>query len=127
MIRFPEQLVWNGESPAQAPGPRSRDSNGAIDVSIVQISNWPPVVAISCLNADSGRLKDTTNNVKNSKGGFVISIISEPFVELANAASIDAPPEVDEWSFSGLTKLPSVCMLASFRSVWSNVRMGRFT
>ncbi|KAF8436052.1 hypothetical protein L210DRAFT_3648313 [Boletus edulis BED1] len=79
------------------------------------ISNWPPVVAVSCLNhgAAPGRLKDTSNNVKNSKGGFVISIISEPFVELANASSIDAPPEVSEWSLSGLTKVPSIHVKAS--------------
>lgn len=83
-----------------------------IDTSIVKISNWPPVIAFSCLNAAPGQLKDTTNNVKNSKGGFVVSIISEPFVELANATSIDAPPNVDEWSLSGLTKLPSVCISA---------------
>ena len=41
-------------------------------------------------------------------GGFVVNIISEPFIELADATSIDAPPDVSEWSFSGLTKLPSV-------------------
>jgi len=77
------------------------------------ITNWPPVVAVSCLNAAPGGLKDTTNNVKNSKGGFVISIISEPFVELANATSIDAPPEVSEWCLSGLTKVPSTHVKAS--------------
>ena len=77
-------------------------------MSIVQISNWPPVVAVSCLNAAPGRLKDTTNNVKSSQSGFVINIIGEPFVELANATSIDAPPDVNEWTLSGLTKLPSV-------------------
>ncbi|KAH0839453.1 hypothetical protein J3R83DRAFT_243 [Lanmaoa asiatica] len=72
------------------------------------ISNWPPVVAFSCLNAAPGnRLKDTTDNVKNSTSGFVVNIISEPFIEHANATSIDAPPGVSEWSLSGLTKLPS--------------------
>ncbi|KAF8436787.1 hypothetical protein L210DRAFT_3688081 [Boletus edulis BED1] len=82
---------------------------------LAPFSNWPPVVAVSCLNhgAAPGRLNDTSNNVKNSKGGFVISIISEPFVELANASSIDAPPEVSEWSVSGLTKVPSIHVKAS--------------
>ena len=74
----------------------------------MQISHWPPTVAFSCLNAAPNRLKDTTNNVRNSTGGFVVNIISEPFIELADATSIDAPPDVSEWSFSGLTKLPSV-------------------
>ena len=75
-----------------------------------KISNWPPVVAFSCLNAASGpdRLKDTTNNVKNDTSGFVVNILSEPFIEHANATSIDAPPDVDEWTLSGLTKVPSV-------------------
>lgn len=84
-----------------------------IGASIVKICNWPPVVAFSCLNAAPGRPKDTTNNVKNSTGGFVVSIISEPFLEHANATSIDAPPEVSEWSLSGLTKLSSVCIPSS--------------
>jgi len=77
------------------------------------ISNWPPVVAFSCLNAEPGRPKDTTNNVKNSTGGFVVNIISEPFLEHANATSIDAPPEVSEWPLSGLTKLPSIHVKAA--------------
>ncbi|KAG9309834.1 hypothetical protein JVU11DRAFT_10213 [Chiua virens] len=70
------------------------------------VSNWPPIVAFTCSNGPT-RIKDTTNNVKNGKG-FTVNIISEPFVENANVTSLDAPPEFDEWSISGLTKVPSV-------------------
>ncbi|KAG9309835.1 hypothetical protein JVU11DRAFT_10214 [Chiua virens] len=73
------------------------------------ISNWPPVVAVCCLNAPLSRLKDTTTNViDNTSAGFVINIISEPFIEHANATSIDCPPDMDEWTLSGLTKVPSI-------------------
>ena len=37
-----------------------------------------------------------------------MNIISEPWVNNANICAIDAPPEVDEWLVSGLTKEPSV-------------------
>jgi flavin reductase (DIM6/NTAB) family NADH-FMN oxidoreductase RutF len=39
---------------------------------------------------------------------FVVSIISEPFLEAANYTSIDAPSEVSEWDLTGLTPAPSV-------------------
>lgn len=73
----------------------------------IQVTHWPPLVSFSCSNGPA-RIKDTTNNVKNSKGGFTVNIISEPFLENANVTSIDAPPGFDEWSISGLTKAPSV-------------------
>ncbi|KIJ59417.1 hypothetical protein HYDPIDRAFT_140660 [Hydnomerulius pinastri MD-312] len=76
------------------------------------VTNWPPMVSFSCSNGPS-RIKDTTHNVKNSKGGFTVNIISEPFVENANATAIDSPPGFDEWSLSGLTKVPSVHVKAS--------------
>ncbi|KAH0839452.1 hypothetical protein J3R83DRAFT_242 [Lanmaoa asiatica] len=75
------------------------------------VTSWPPLVSFSCSNGPA-RIKDTTNNVKNSKG-FTVNIISEPFVENANVTSIDAPPDFNEWSISGLTKAPSVHVKAS--------------
>ncbi|KAG6375234.1 hypothetical protein JVT61DRAFT_3448 [Boletus reticuloceps] len=73
------------------------------------VANWPLLVSFSCLNGPA-RIKDTTNNVKNSKG-FTVNIISEPFVENADVTAIDSPPGFDEWSISGLTKAPSVRQL----------------
>lgn len=37
-----------------------------------------------------------------------MNIISEPFVEAANACAVEAPAHVDEWIVSGLTPEPSV-------------------
>jgi len=73
----------------------------------------PPLVSFCCVNANGPTgLKDTANNVKNGKG-FTVNIISEPFVENANATAIDCPPEFDEWTITGLTKAPSVHVKAS--------------
>ncbi|PCH35525.1 hypothetical protein WOLCODRAFT_80804 [Wolfiporia cocos MD-104 SS10] len=70
------------------------------------VTGHPPLVSISCLN-HPGRLKDTTENIKSTKG-FTVNIISEAFVHNANACSVDAPAEVSEWPLSGLTQAPSV-------------------
>ena len=42
-----------------------------------------------------------------------MNIISEPFVEAANATSVEAPDYLDEWVISGLTMIDSVsiCLL----------------
>ncbi|KAG1822277.1 hypothetical protein EV424DRAFT_1487683, partial [Suillus variegatus] len=41
-----------------------------------------------------------------------MNIISEAFVENANATAIDTPPEFDEWALSSLTKEKCVKSLA---------------
>lgn len=46
--------------------------------------------------------KDTLRNVVDTKE-CVINIISETFVEAANATSVNAPYDVSEWDISGLT------------------------
>jgi len=69
------------------------------------ITHNPPLVMISVASNPTG-LKDTAHNIKATKE-FTINMISEAFVENANVCSINAPPEVSEWPFSGLTKLPS--------------------
>lgn len=70
-----------------------------------QVSSHPPVVSISANTRP--RIKDTSHNIQTTKG-YTINIISEPWVEQANMASVDAPVGVDEWAVCGLTKLPSV-------------------
>jgi flavin reductase (DIM6/NTAB) family NADH-FMN oxidoreductase RutF len=65
------------------------------------------MISVACINGPE-RVKDTTNNVKTGNG-FTVNIISVPFVEQANACSINAPQETGEWPVSGLTKEPSVC------------------
>lgn len=53
------------------------------------------------------RRKDSAQNIRDTKE-FTVNIISEPWIEQANACSIDCPPEISEWDISGLTKEPSV-------------------
>jgi flavin reductase (DIM6/NTAB) family NADH-FMN oxidoreductase RutF len=50
--------------------------------------------------------KDTSENILELKE-FCVSLISEPFVEAANYASIDAPEGQSEWPLTGLTKRES--------------------
>ncbi|KDR69442.1 hypothetical protein GALMADRAFT_145487 [Galerina marginata CBS 339.88] len=71
----------------------------------------PPVVSFSCASS-SGAAKDTLRNVLAGTG-FTINIISEPWIHQADAASIDAPFEVDEWPITGLTKAPSIHVKAA--------------
>jgi len=52
-------------------------------------------------------LKDTGINVHNSKRGFTVNIVSEPFLEQVNASAVDAPFGFSEWELSGLTKAPT--------------------
>lgn len=75
-----------------------------------QVSPNPPVISISCSNYAT-RVKDTVRNIRATKG-FTVNIISHPFVQNANACSIDAPPEISEWALSGLTKEPSTYVKA---------------
>ncbi|KAG1870534.1 hypothetical protein C8R48DRAFT_670879 [Suillus tomentosus] len=67
-------------------------------------------------NIAAGCLKDTATNLKNNQG-FAMNIISEAFVENANATAIDAPPEFDEWALNDQTK--EKCNLYSLNDVVS--------
>ncbi|KAI6011120.1 hypothetical protein EDC04DRAFT_2871105 [Pisolithus marmoratus] len=69
------------------------------------VTHNPPLVSFCCSN--SPRVKDTPTNVKNGLG-FTVNIVSEPFVENIHVTYIDAPPEFNEWTISGLTKVPSI-------------------
>jgi flavin reductase (DIM6/NTAB) family NADH-FMN oxidoreductase RutF len=68
----------------------------------------PPTVAFCCVHR-GGKPKDTMANVR-ATGECVVNIISEDFVEAANACSGEYPPEVDEFEISGLTKVPSTSL-----------------
>jgi flavin reductase (DIM6/NTAB) family NADH-FMN oxidoreductase RutF len=73
-------------------------------------SNPPTVLFCPALRpADSpqaGQRKDTLRNAEET-GEFVINVVSDAIAAAANAASAEAPPEVDEFTLSGLTPLPS--------------------
>jgi flavin reductase (DIM6/NTAB) family NADH-FMN oxidoreductase RutF len=67
----------------------------------------PPSIMISIVkgNRPSGR-KDTSDNILELRE-FCVSLISEPFVEAANYAAIDAPEGQSEWPLTGLTQRES--------------------
>lgn len=70
-------------------------------------STNPPVVCF-CAAVRSGPRpqKDTLLNVE-ATGEFVVNIVSEEFAEQMNMTSAEAPPDVDEFAYSGLTPLAS--------------------
>ncbi|KAF7984909.1 hypothetical protein HWV62_10925 [Athelia sp. TMB] len=70
------------------------------------VTSNPPTISISIVNGPE-RVKDSTHNIKLGHG-FTVNMISEPWAEQSNAASINAPPGVSEWPITGLTKEPSI-------------------
>ncbi|OAL21426.1 hypothetical protein AYO20_11363 [Fonsecaea nubica] len=86
-------------------GTRNVDGNtqNLAPFSFTQVVNHdPPVFVIGFAGSND---KDTLRNLK-ATGECVINIISENFVEAANAASIDTPYGLSEWDVSGLTPAP---------------------
>jgi len=69
------------------------------------LAHDPPMIGVS-FAIFQGIGKNTRDNILATKT-FTVNLISEPFLEAANACSLDAPPEVDEWLVSGLTPEPS--------------------
>jgi flavin reductase (DIM6/NTAB) family NADH-FMN oxidoreductase RutF len=74
-------------------------------------SNPPTVLFCPSLRAGAtaGTVepKDTLRNVEET-GEFVINVVSDAISAAANASSAEVPPEVDEFTLSGLTPVPSV-------------------
>ncbi|KAF5389746.1 hypothetical protein D9757_005995 [Collybiopsis confluens] len=70
----------------------------------------PPIMMISGIT--SLGVKDTIANIQATKD-FTVNIISLPWIEQANAASVDAPTHISEWDVTGLTKEPSTHVQAA--------------
>jgi len=67
------------------------------------VNHDPPLFVVGFASPlDRGRSKDTLRNLVES-GECVVNIISEGFVEAANATSVNAPFGLSEWAVSGLT------------------------
>jgi flavin reductase (DIM6/NTAB) family NADH-FMN oxidoreductase RutF len=66
----------------------------------------PPIILISTSVRKDGTQKDTFTNIQTTKE-FVVNIVSESFAKQMNQCSADFPPEVDEFTVSGLTAEPS--------------------
>lgn len=70
--------------------------------SYFQVVDHDPVILVIGFSARPGRPKDTRRNLEET-GECVINILSEHFVEAANATSLDVPYKTPEWGLSGLT------------------------
>jgi len=69
------------------------------------VNHDPPIFVVGFAGGLSNA-KDTLANLRDT-GECVISVISEHFVEAANATSVNAPYGVSEWAISGLHAAPS--------------------
>ncbi|KAM0452933.1 hypothetical protein ACHAO4_005352 [Trichoderma viride] len=65
------------------------------------IAHDPPTFVVGFGNPPTGP-RDSFINVRDTRQ-CVINVVSEDFLEAANAASIDAPYGMSEWSMTGLT------------------------
>ncbi|KKY32695.1 putative flavoprotein oxygenase [Diaporthe ampelina] len=70
--------------------------------SYFQVVDHDPVILVIGFSTRPGRPKDTQRNLEETEE-CVINILSEHFVEAANATSLDVPYKTSEWGLSGLT------------------------
>lgn len=75
------------------------------------VNHDPPLFTIGFAGGFSNA-KDTLTNLSQQKE-CTINIISEHYLEAANATSINAPYGTNEWSLSGLTPAPSTSVKPS--------------
>ncbi|KAL8872269.1 MAG: hypothetical protein Q9174_002074 [Haloplaca sp. 1 TL-2023] len=87
---------------------RSEDgkSTNLAPFSYTQVINHDPPLFTVGFAGGFSNAKDTLANLAATKE-CTINIISEHFLEAANATSINAPHGVSEWALSGLTPAPS--------------------
>ena len=93
---------------------RAKDgtSTNMAPFSYFQMINHDPPLFIIGYAGGFDNAKDSLKNLSES-GECVINIISEHFIEAANACSINAPYGESEWSLSGLTPAPCTTVKAS--------------
>ncbi len=70
------------------------------------ICTSPPALAISIGKRKGGERKDSLRNIEET-GEFVANIVTENIGEQTERSSEDLPPESDEFSYTGLTPVPS--------------------
>ncbi len=71
------------------------------------ISANPPAICFAPMTRGAAATqKDTLRNI-TATGEFVVNIVSEEFADRMNIASTEFPPEVDEFTASGLTPVAS--------------------
>jgi len=73
----------------------------------VVCSNPPTVLFCPLIRGTDGHPKDTLNNVRVTNE-FVVNIVTEELLHAMNASSIEAPSDLNEFEFAGLTLTPSM-------------------
>ena len=93
---------------------RSKDgtSTNLAPFSYTQVVNHDPPVFIVGYAGGMSQAKDSLRNLIDS-GECTINIISEHYLEAANATSVNAPYGVSEWALTGLTPADSEVVKAS--------------
>lgn len=93
---------------------RSKDgkSTNLAPFSYTQMFNHDPPVFGVGFAGGMDNAKDTLRNLIDS-GECTINMISESYIEAANACAIDLPYGVSEWSATGLTPAPSSYVAAT--------------
>lgn len=80
--------------------------------SYTQVINHDPPLFIVSQAGGIDNAKDSFKNLVES-GECVINIVSEHYIEAANATSINAPYGISEWALTGLTPAPCSQVKAS--------------
>lgn len=73
----------------------------------------PMSIAFSIANHPDGRQKDTLVNIEET-GCFVVNIVTEELVEPMNLSSAELPPEMDEFAFAKVERVPAR-LVAAYR------------
>lgn len=66
----------------------------------------PPLIVLGTMRQADGRLKDTAQNILDTKE-FVVNLVDEASLEAMNLTCSDAPPEVDEAQLAKLNMVMS--------------------
>lgn len=107
---FNYKLLISGIVPRPIGFISTRSSDGTstnlAPYSYTQVINHDPPLFVIGISGGFDNAKDTLKNLTESKE-CVINIVSEHFIEAANATSINTPFGVSEWALTGLT--PAKC------------------
>ncbi|MFZ4713977.1 MAG: flavin reductase family protein [Bacteriovoracaceae bacterium] len=86
----------------------SDDSNNLAPFSFFTAVSAKPMIIAFCpfIRSSNGEKKDTVINIEREKE-FVVNFCTLPYVEKINQASSELPYGEDEFTFAGLTPIPS--------------------
>ncbi|THV07155.1 hypothetical protein K435DRAFT_644183 [Dendrothele bispora CBS 962.96] len=109
------QLMLSGIQPRPIAFVSSVSEDGVENLAPFSFFNavtpYPPLISYAANRVGGARFKDSAENVKATKE-FTVNIISVPWAEQANFASVDPPADISEWELTGLTKLESTYVKA---------------